>query len=261
MRQVEQWMRSVAVALVLVGAGSTIAACSQSAPSLVAAPGKDAVDPPASTIPSTASSVIVQAPSASTTVESTTTAAAAVTGTNSAYVFPVLGAKASYARTHHDYPASDVFACGAYYIAATGGTIAETSTVDRWDADVNDPATRGGLFVSLVGDDGVRYYGSHLDQVLVQPGDVVEAGDPLGVIGKTGNARDSACHLHFGISRPCDGPEWAVRRGEIWPWPYLDAWRDAEQKSPALEIFATVTDVPGACEFAEGTNAAASESD
>ena len=61
-------------------------------------------------------------------------------------------------------------------------------------------------------------------------------GDPLGVMGQTGNARKSACHTHFGISWPCDATEWAVRRGEIWPWKYLDAWRAGEQLSPVAEI-------------------------
>jgi peptidoglycan LD-endopeptidase LytH len=176
-----------------------------------------------------------------------------VAATAPSYVFPIVGAKASYARTHHDYPASDVFACGATFVAPTNGTVDEVSEVDRWDAEVNDPATRGGLIVSMVGDDGVRYYGAHLDEVLVVPGQVVAMADPLGIVGQTGNARNSACHLHFGISRPCTGGEWAVRRGEVWPWPYLDAWRDGQQTSPALEVFKAEQEVPDACNFAEAT--------
>ena len=84
----------------------------------------------------------------------------------------------------------------------------------------------------MIGDDGVRYYFAHLDHVDVQPGDRVDAGTALGVMGQTGDARNTVCHTHVGISWPCDHTEWAVRRGEVWPWKYLDAWRKGEQLSP-----------------------------
>ena len=81
--------------------------------------------------------------------------------------------------------------------------------------------------MSLLGDDGVRYYGSHLRSI--QTG--IEAGVRVsrrrpgsGEVGDTGDA--SVCHLHFGISPPCaQTGDWWIRRGAIWPWPYLDAWR------------------------------------
>ena len=93
----------------------------------------------------------------------------------------------------------------------------ETRTVDPWVPKVDDPATRGGKYVSMVGDDGVRYYFAHLD-IRCRDGraNAVEAGDPLGVMGQTGNARNSACHTHFGISWPCPTPSGrcvAVRSG------------------------------------------------
>ncbi|MEY2445992.1 MAG: peptidoglycan LD-endopeptidase LytH, partial [Ilumatobacteraceae bacterium] len=97
-------------------------------------------------------------------------------------------------------------------------------------------ATRGGKYVSLIGDDGVRYYFAHFDQVDVNPGDRVDAGTQIGIMGQTGDARNSVCHTHFGISWPCDNTEWAVRRGEVWPWKYLDAWRNGEQLSPVDEV-------------------------
>ena len=65
------------------------------------------------------------------------------------------------------------------------------STKDVWDPKVNDGATRGGLSVTIVGDDGVRYYGSHLsaiDPALVVGGHV-DVGQPLGKVGNTGDAR------------------------------------------------------------------------
>jgi peptidoglycan LD-endopeptidase LytH len=163
------------------------------------------------------------------------------------YVFPFVGKKVSYARRHHDYPASDVFGCGAFVVAPIDGRIDQTRTTDPWDPKVNDPATRGGKYVSMIGIDGVRYYFAHLASVAVTRGEEVVAGHGLGVMGQTGNARKSACHTHFGISWPCDHDEWAVRRGEIWPWTYLDAWRNDEQLSPVDAIAAAKADQPDAC--------------
>ena len=120
-------------------------------------------------------------------------------------------------------------------VAPIGGKIEETRIVDPWVPKVDDPATRGGKYVSMEGDDGVRYYFAHLESVAVRTGDVVEAGDPLGVMGQTGNARKSACHTHFGISWPCAGTRMGRSPGEIWPWKYLDAWRDGEQLSPVTK--------------------------
>jgi peptidoglycan LD-endopeptidase LytH len=166
------------------------------------------------------------------------------------YVFPFTGKKVSYGRRHSGYPATDVFGCGANVIAPIGGTIKETRTTDPWDPKVNDPATRGGKYVSLYGDDGVRYYFAHLDSVAVRPGDVVNGGTQLGIMGQTGDARNTECHTHFGISWPCPNKEWAVRRGEIWPWKYLDAWRKGEQLSPVDEVAAAKAKNPDACNVA-----------
>ena len=44
----------------------------------------------------------------------------------------------------------------------------------------------------------VLYY-AHLDEQLVQQGQRVRAGDTLGLMGNTGNARTTPPHLHFGI--------------------------------------------------------------
>jgi murein DD-endopeptidase MepM/ murein hydrolase activator NlpD len=149
-----------------------------------------------------------------------------------AHVFPIQPANvASYGRAHHDYPATDIFApCGSTVVAPTSGTISEITTVDEWSSTVNDGATRGGLSYTLVGDDGVRYYGSHLSAVdpSVVVGGRVAAGAPLGLVGNTGNARGIACHLHFGLSPPCGVGDWPVRRGTIGPAPYLDSWRDGD---------------------------------
>lgn len=175
------------------------------------------------------------------------------------YVFPFVGKPVSYGTTHHDYPASDVFGCGAIVVAPTDGIVVQTREVDLWDAAIDLPSNRGGKYVSLLGRDGVRYYFAHLETVLAVVGQAVQPGDPMGVMGRTGNARESACHTHFGISWPCPANEWGVRRGEIWPAPYLDAWREGEQRSPVLEVFAVAQENPTACDdaLAEPSAAAA----
>jgi len=60
--------------------------------------------------------------------------------------------------------------------------------------------TLGGLVVFLRPDnkDYTLYY-AHLDQQLVQAGQIVKTGDTIGLIGNTGNARTTSPHLHFGI--------------------------------------------------------------
>lgn len=188
-----------------------------------------------------------------TTVASSTTAAARPL----VYVFPFTGQVVSYQHEHHDYPATDVFGCGANVVAPLWGTVVQTRLEDLWDPKVDDPATRGGLYVAMVGGDNVRYYFAHLASVSVAPGDAVDAGTPLGIMGQTGNARKTACHTHFGISRPCPSDEWAVRRGEVWPWTFLDAWRSGNTtSSPALAIYAIAQQNPQACEFAQNAPSA-----
>jgi len=82
----------------------------------------------------------------------------------------------------------------------------------------------------------VRYYGSHLSRVAagIRPGARVVTGQRLGRTGQSGNARDTDPHLHFGISHPTTPDDWAVRRGEISPYPYLNAWRDGIDRTPDL---------------------------
>jgi len=155
------------------------------------------------------------------------------------YAFPVIGNN-TYAHTHHDYPATDIIArCGLKVVAVTSGTILVVNRRDIWKASVNAGDTRGGLSISLLGDDGVRYYGSHMSTIdaKITPGVRVTTGQTLGKIGDTGDA--SACHLHFGISPPCSKVgDWWIQRGTIFPWPYLDAWRKGTNKSAAAAVAA-----------------------
>ena len=157
---------------------------------------------------------------------------------------PIVG----YAREHHDYPATDMFAfCGARIVSPVNGVVVHVRRIDSYVRSVDNPALRGGRSWAVLGDDGVRYYGSHMDQIdpAIQVGVRVTAGTAIGTMGQTGDA--GACHLHFGLSMPCPGPEWAVRRGVIWPWPYLDQWRVGVDSSPRIEIAQYQAAHPSAC--------------
>lgn len=172
-------------------------------------------------------------PSAAADVEDTPSPAPA------ARAFPIKGCEASYGRTHHDYPASDIFANeGCAIVSVVTGIVNEVSRRDTWTPDENDGATRGGLSVSIIGYDGVRYYYSHFSTIRagIEPGRAVAAGERLGEVGRTGSARGTSPHLHFGLSWPTPRNVWWVRRGELQTAPYLDAWRDGRDKSPVRPI-------------------------
>jgi peptidoglycan LD-endopeptidase LytH len=180
------------------------------------------------------------------------TAAPPVTAVTPSYRFPVEDVDAAgYAREHHDYPAADIFAgCGATVVAPVDGTLLEVRRVNQWDPAVDNPATRGGLSVTMLGVDGVRYYFAHFQAIAPEllPGSTIRLGDELGQIGDTGRA--SACHLHFAISPPCPGKEWSVRRGVVEPWDFLDAWRQGEQLSPTKATQNWQQSNPDACTVA-----------
>ena len=222
-----------------VAALAVLAAACTSAGGPAAAP---ATTPPATTRVA-AGAATARSPAGSTRSGATSTSqgqAAAVR-----YVFPVAGCRVSYGHVHHDYPATDVFAArGCRFVAPTDGVVDEVMRVDRWSPGTDRGADRGGLAVSVVGVDGVRYYGSHLGSVApgVAPGVRVRAGTLLGRVSNTGSARGIATHLHFGLSWPTRHGVWWVRRGMVYPWPFLDAWRRGGARSPAPAVRAALAE-------------------
>ena len=158
------------------------------------------------------------------------------------YAFPVQGCRASYGPTHHDYPATDIFTDrGCAFVAATDGRVDEISSVDRWEPRTDRGEDRGGIAVSIVGIDGVRYYGSHLESIAagIVPGALVRAGELLGRADNSGDARTTPTHVHFGISWPTRPGIWWVRRGEVSPWKYLNSWRSGGSESPIAAVAST----------------------
>jgi len=155
------------------------------------------------------------------------------------YTFPVADCEVNYARAHHDYAATDILAkAGCKFVAPISGVVDEVNREDRWRKPPNNGIDRGGLSVSIIGTDGVRYYGSHLKWIPknIQPGVAVTVGQVLGSVGSTGSARGTAPHLHFGLSWPTPPDIWWIRRGEVLPWKYLDSWKKGKDRSPVKEV-------------------------
>ena len=154
------------------------------------------------------------------------------------YAFPIAAGTVVYGKDHHDYPATDIFCDeGSVFVAVTDGVIDAIVADDVWDPATDVPADRSGRAVALIGDDGVRYYGSHLSQITpgLAVGQRVRVGAILGYTGKSGNARYTPPHLHFGISKPTTPDDWQVRRGQVSPYQYLNAWKKGELLSPVFD--------------------------
>lgn len=130
-----------------------------------------------------------------------------------AHVFPVQGAHwergyvgefgvpRSGGRTHEGFDL--VARCGTPLVAATTGKVARAGY---------DPVLYGHYL--LLGGQGERFYAHLRRPAAVSRGDRVWAGQRVGAVGKTGNARTVGCHLHFEIharGHPID-PEPALRR-------------------------------------------------
>lgn len=110
------------------------------------------------------------------------------------------GASRGQGRTHEGI---DIFArCGHPVVSATEGIVIGTGE-----------NRLGGLTVRVLGPGGSMHYYAHLSRYgPVRAGDHVRPGDVLGHVGNTGNARGTACHLHYGIY---------MAGGARNPYPYL----------------------------------------
>jgi len=97
-------------------------------------------------------------------------------------------------RDHHGV---DIFARrGTPVLATTRGTVRRVRTTPV-----------GGRVVWLRDEArGLNVYYAHLEEQLVESGQIVDVGDTLGLVGNSGNARTTPPHLHFGIYRRGFGP-------------------------------------------------------
>jgi murein DD-endopeptidase MepM/ murein hydrolase activator NlpD len=136
------------------------------------------------------------------------------------YVFPVGGGPndVTASHTHHDYPAVDIAApMGAPLYA-----LADSVVVRSWN--VPDPAC--GIGLTLRAFDGQVWTYCHMSVLdpNVVPGATLAAGEPVGLVGATGDA--SGPHLHLQLQ-----PATAWPQQEAWFLSFAGTaytWRDAD---------------------------------
>jgi murein DD-endopeptidase MepM/ murein hydrolase activator NlpD len=135
------------------------------------------------------------------------------------YAFPILGAhefslsggRFGAARSGHTHQGQDVMAaCGLPLVAARGGVVQYA----EYEANAGNYVVIDGKGTP----DDFMY--AHLAEPSpLQPGDTVRTGQPIGIVGDTGDA--SACHLHFEIWA---APGWYEGGSPFDPLPLLEKW-------------------------------------
>jgi murein DD-endopeptidase MepM/ murein hydrolase activator NlpD len=135
------------------------------------------------------------------------------------YAFPVLGAhefgmtagRFGASRSGHTHQGQDVMAeCGTPLVAARGGIVQYSGYQGA-----------AGNYVVIDGrGTGYDFMYAHLAEPSpLHTGDTVRTGQPIGVVGETGDAQ--GCHLHFEIWSP---PGWYEGGSPFDPLPYLKKW-------------------------------------
>jgi murein DD-endopeptidase MepM/ murein hydrolase activator NlpD len=125
----------------------------------------------------------------------------AVPGQSSgSYVFPVGGGPGvvSVSHTHHDYPAADIAAPeGSPLYALSDGRV-----LYAWASDA-----RCGIGFTMQSSDGPVWTYCHLSYLepSIAPGAALEAGDPVGLVGATGDA--TGPHLHLQLQPATSYPQ------------------------------------------------------
>lgn len=128
------------------------------------------------------------------------------------------GAPRSGGRVHEGFDV--VAACRTPLVAAVTGRVLRAGY---------DPVLYGNhLLIHGQGERRSYFYAHLTSPAAVRRGDRVWAGEPVGTVGKTGNARSVGCHLHFEIhshGHPID------------PEPALSRWIAAAERRPPSRRF------------------------
>lgn len=98
---------------------------------------------------------------------------------------------------HYTYEAADIGAPeGTEVMAAVSGRVMD---VDQQTLAQSKPS---GASIRIKGSDGLWYYYTHMRVSSARPevGQLVRAGDAIGVVGSKEDAQGTAPHLHFDIS-------------------------------------------------------------
>ncbi len=135
------------------------------------------------------------------------------------YAFPILGAhdfgssggRFGAGRSGHTHQGQDVMAdCGTPLVAARGGTV----QYSEYEANAGNYVVVDGK-----GTPNDFMYAHLAEPSPLQAGDTVRTGQPIGIVGDTGDA--SACHLHFEIWA---APGWYEGGSPFDPLADLEKW-------------------------------------
>jgi murein DD-endopeptidase MepM/ murein hydrolase activator NlpD len=147
------------------------------------------------------------------------------------YVFPVGGGPSvvSVSHSHHDYPAADIAAPeGSPLYALSDGTV-----LYAWLDDA-----RCGTGFTFQATDGQTWTYCHLSYLYpsVQPGAQLTAGDPVGLVGATGDATGPHLHLQLqpAASYPQDEAWFQSFAGTAFQWSDHVATRPGEPVAPRI---------------------------
>jgi len=135
------------------------------------------------------------------------------------YAFPILGGheyglsagRFGAGRSGHTHQGQDVMAaCGTPLLAARGGTVQYSGYQGA-----------AGNYIVIDGrGTGNDFMYAHLAEPSpLQTGETVRTGQPIGIVGETGDAQ--GCHLHFEM---WGAPGWYEGGSPFDPLPYLEKW-------------------------------------
>ena len=145
------------------------------------------------------------------------------------YVFPVFG-PAAFGNTFGAYrgDVAGKWHHGEDVVAPYGTPLLAVADGTLFSVGWND---LGGWRLWLRDDAGNEFYYAHLSAYspLAIAGKRVRAGDVVGFVGDSGDARGGVPHLHFEI-HPVDLLQYGYD-GAVAPYPFLVAWRRAEDVS------------------------------
>ena len=135
------------------------------------------------------------------------------------YAFPILGAhefdlgagRFGAPRAGHTHQGQDTMAaCGTPLVAARGGTVQYAGY---------EAAAGNYIVIDGKGTPDDFMYAHMAEPSPLQTGETVRTGQPIGVVGDTGDAE--GCHLHFEMWGP---PGWYQGGSPFDPLPYLEKW-------------------------------------
>jgi murein DD-endopeptidase MepM/ murein hydrolase activator NlpD len=148
------------------------------------------------------------------------------------YVFPVGGGPSlvHVGHTHHDYPAADIAAPeGSQLYALSDGTVTQS-----WAT----PTGNCGIGFTIATTDGLTWTYCHLSYLdpAVVPGAALVAGQPVGLVGHSGEATGPHLHLQLqpATGYPQDEPWFQSFAGTAFTW--LDSVQTNAAPNPVFAV-------------------------